>query len=59
MNIFTIRCTEQQPKINRTVVQFGTNLNHQELRNMTQFSTAFVMEGVYCLFYCNIFYFNY
>jgi hypothetical protein len=33
----------------------GISLNHQEPQNMTELSIAVVIEGGYCLFYCNIF----
>jgi hypothetical protein len=39
-------------------VLLGTAVNCQGHRNVTELSMAVVMEGVYCLFYFNIFDFS-
>jgi hypothetical protein len=39
-------------------VLLGTAVNCQGHRNVTELSMAVVIEGGYCLVYCNIFYFN-
>ena len=39
-------------------VQLGRTVNYHGSRDITHFSLAVEMEGVYCLFYFNILYFN-